>query len=190
MNNRFLKGLGAAAGAVALIAACTGSPAGSPGSSAAAGGAASDPGGQPSAAGGQAASGGGSGSAVSACSLLTAAEIQGVIGVPMKDGAPQTGNDEQSICNWDSQDDSQSITVGVIVQPYDDSLWTTMSSASAATAVSGLGEAAYKGYPHAGDLAIKQKGHEIDIAIVDFKDAQPKVDAADLALAKLVLSRV
>jgi hypothetical protein len=189
MNNRFLKGLGAAAGAVALIAACTGSPAGSPGSSAAAGGAASDPGGQPTAAGGQAASGGGT-SSISACSLLTAAEIQGAIGVPMKDGAPQTGNDEQSICNWDSQDDSQSITVGVIVQPYDDSLWTTMSSASAATAVSGLGEAAYKGYPHAGDLAIKQKGHEIDIAIVDFKDAQPKVDAADLALAKLVLSRV
>jgi len=65
-----------------------------------------------------------------------------------------------------------------------------MSSASAATAVSGLGEAAYKGYSHAGDLAIKQAGHEIDVAIIDFKDDQQKVDAAVLALAKLVLTRV
>ena len=65
-----------------------------------------------------------------------------------------------------------------------------MSSASNATAVSGLGEAAYKNYPHAGDLSIKQGGHEIDLGIVDFKDNQEKVDAAVLALAKLVLSRV
>ena len=65
-----------------------------------------------------------------------------------------------------------------------------MSSASLATPVSGIGEAAYKGIPHAGDLAIKQGGHEIDVAIMDFKDDQQKVDAANLALAKLVLSRV
>ena len=189
MNTRLDKRLGVAVATAVLMAACTASPAGSPGSSAAAGGAASDPGGQPST-GGQGPQGGGSVSSISACSLLTAAEIQNALGVPMKDGTPQTGNDEQTICEWESQDDSHPVNVEVIVQPYDDTLWTTMSSASAATAVSGLGEAAYKGYPHAGDVAIKQGGHEIDVAIVDFNDAAQKVDAADLALAKLVVSRV
>ena len=187
MNVRILKGVSAVVGAAALIAACTGSPAGSPGSSTAAGGGSSDPGGQASA-GGQTGGGGGD-SSMSGCSLLTPTEIQQALGVAVKTGTFQTGNPEQVNCEWDGQDDD-SLAVGVIVQPIDDSLWKTMSSASAATAVSGLGEAAYKGYPHAGDLTIKQGGHEIDLGIVDFKDNQEKVDAAALALAKLVLSRV
>ena len=193
MNARIVRGVGAAAGAAVLIAACTGSPAGSPGSSAAAGGAASDPGGRPSTGGqaansGQAANGGGAASSIAACSLLTPAEIQQALGVAVNGGTLQTGNDEQANCEWDNADSS--IAVGVIVQPYDDFLWKTMSSAQAATAVSGIGEAAYKGYPHAGDLSIKQGGHEIDIGIIDFTDAQPKIDAAALTFAKLVLSRI
>ena len=188
MTVRILKGVSAAFGAAALIAACTGSPAGSPGSSTAAGGAGSDPGVQASA-GGQTGQGGGGASSTDGCSLLTPAEIQQAIGAAVKAGTSQTGNPEQVNCDWEGQEDD-TLSVGVIVQPYDDTLWTTMSSASSATAVSGLGEAAYKGYPHAGDLAIKQGGHEIDVAIVDFKDDQAKVDAAVLALAKLVLARV
>ena len=187
MNARVVRGVSAVAGAVALVAACTGSPAGSPGSSAAAGGAASDPGGQPSPAG-QAGNGGGALSSIAACSLLTPAEINQALGVTVNAGTLQTGNDEQANCEWDNADSS--VAVGVIVQPYDDTLWKTMSSASAATAVSGLGEAAFKGFPHAGDLSIKQGGREIDIGIVDFKDDQGKIDAAALALAKLVLSRL
>jgi hypothetical protein len=188
MSVRIFKGVSAVVGAAALIAACTGSPAGSPGSSTAVGGGGSDPGGQASA-GSPAAQGGGGVSSMSGCSLLTPAEIQQAIGAAVKAGTFQTGNPEQTNCDWEGQDDD-TLSVGVNVQPYDDTLWTTMSSASAATAVSGLGEAAYKGYPHAGDLAIKQGGHEIDVAIVDFKDSQDKVDAAVLTLAKLVLSRV
>jgi len=187
MSIRILRGVSAVVGAAALIAACTGSPIGSPGSSTAAGGGDSNPGGQASA-GSQTAQGGGD-SSMSGCSLLTTAEIQEAIGAAVKAGTYQTGNPEQVNCEWDGQNDD-TLAVGVTVQPYDDSLWTTMSSASAATAVSGLGEAAYKGYPHAGDLAIKQAGHEIDVAIIDFKDDQQKVDAAVLALAKLVLARV
>ena len=187
MNARIVRGVSAVAGAAVLIAACSGSPAGSPGSSAAAGGGGSSPGDQP-ATGGRVANGGGSVSGISACSLLTPAEIQGALGATVNAGTLQTGNDEQANCEWDNADSS--IAVGVIVQPYDDTLWKTMSSAQAATPVSGIGEAAYKGYPHAGDLAIKQGGHEIDVAIADFADDQTKVDAAVLALAKLVLSRV
>jgi hypothetical protein len=128
-------------------------------------------------------------SSISACSLLTPAEIKQALGVAVKAGTALTSNPEQASCQWDGQDDD-TFTVAVVVQPYDDSLWTNMSSASLATPVSGIGEAAYKGIPHAGDLAIKQGGHEIDVAIIDFKDDQQKVDAANLALAKLVLSRV
>lgn len=188
MNVRILKGVSAVVGAAALIASCTGSPAGSPGSSTAAGGGGSDPGGQVSTAS-QAAQGGGGAASTDGCSLLTPAEIQQAIGAAVKAGTYQTGNPEQSNCDWEGQEDD-TLSVGVIVQPFDDNLWTAMSSASNATEVSGLGEAAYKGYPHAGDLTIKQGGHEIDVSIIDFKDDQQKVDAAVLALAKLVLARV
>lgn len=183
---RIASSVGAIAGAALLIAACTGSPAGSPGSSAAAGGAASDPGGQPSTAGSS--TGEGSVSSIAACSLLTPDEIQQALGVSVNSGTLQTGNDEQANCEWDNADSS--VAVGVIVQPYDDTLWSTMASAEAAKPVSGVGEAAFKGWPHAGDLSIKQGGHEIDIGIIDFKDDQQTVDAAALALGKLVLSRL
>ncbi len=187
MSTRIFRGVSAVVGAAALVAACSGSSIGSPGSSAVSGGGGSSPGVQASA-GAEATQAGGDAS-TSGCSLLTTAEIQQAIGAAVKAGTFQTGNPDQVNCEWDGQD-VDSLAVGVTVQPYDDSLWTTMSSASAATAVSGLGEAAYKGYPHAGDLAIKQAGHEIDVSIIDFKDDQQKVDAAVLALAKLVLSRL
>jgi hypothetical protein len=187
MSIRILKGVSAVVGAAALIAACSSAPAGSP-SASTTGVGGLDAGGQPSA-GGQVVQGGGDVSSISACSLLTPAEIKQALGVAVKAGTAQTGNPDQASCQWDGLDDD-TFTVGVVVQPYDDSLWTNMSSASLATPVSGIGEAAYKGIPHAGDLAIKQGGHEIDVAIIDFKDDQQKVDAANLALAKLVLSRV
>jgi Protein of unknown function (DUF3558) len=173
--------------AVAL-AACTGSASLPPASSTA--GAVGGQGSTSLPAASHAAANGGGVSSIDACSLLKPEEIQGALGPAMKPGQAQEGNGEQAICNWDSQDDSQSITVGVTVQPYDDSLWSMMISAPDASPVSGIGEAAYGGLPHAGDLAIKQNGREIDLAIIDFKDAQPKIDAADLALAKLVLSRL
>ena len=80
--------------------------------------------------------------------------------------------------------------VGLIVQDYDDTLWQTMSSSKQATPVSGIGEKAYKDYPHSGDLSVKQGGYEIDIGIVDFTDDNAKVDAAALTLMKLVLPQI
>ena len=73
---------------------------------------------------------------------------------------------------------------------YDDALWQSLSGSKLATQVSGLGEAAFKGMPHPGDISIKQGGYEIDIGIVDFTAEQQKVDAADLTFAHLVLSRL
>ena len=103
MSARIVRGLGAVVGTAALIAACTGSPGGSPGSSTAAGGGGSDPGGRASAAA-EATQAGGDVSAMSGCSLLTPAEIQQALGAAVKAGTFQTGNPEQVNCEWDGQD--------------------------------------------------------------------------------------
>jgi hypothetical protein len=75
------------------------------------------------------------------------------------------------------------------VATYDDALHT-QASARHAVPVSGLGEAAYKGYPHASYIFLKHDGHEIDVGVVDFKLAPPKVDGAAATFARLVLSRL
>ena len=126
---------------------------------------------------------------IDVCALLTPAEIQQTLGVAMKPGVKQT-TDNSSQCQWDSQDESDAVGVSVSVATYDDKLYHTMSSAQAAKPVSGFGEAAYKDYPHGGDIAIKHDGHEIDIGVVDFKLSNEKLDAAAATFAKLVLSRV
>jgi hypothetical protein len=169
--------------AALLLAACggatapTGTPAGGNG-----GGATSGPGST-----GQA--GGGSGvSGIKACQLLTTAEIQAALGAPMKDGVEQD-SDNQVDCEWDAQDESGP-SVSVTVQTYDDTLWQTMSQGENAKPISGFGDAAYTGFPHQGDIAIKDKGYEVDIGIVDFVHPEATIDAADQSLAKLVLSRL
>jgi hypothetical protein len=77
--------------------------------------------------------------------------------------------------------------VGLTIANYDDTLWQAGSSAGNSTAVPGIGDAAFKGWPHAGDLAIKYKGYEVDVAIIDFVASPDQVDMETLALAKLVL---
>src|SRR6476619_702042 len=120
---------------------------------------------------------GGDVSSIDACALLTPAEIRQALGVAMKPGMTQTTS-TSSQCQWDSQDESEAVGVSVSVATYDDVLFRTMSSSSKAVPLSGFGEAAFKGYPHAGDIAIKDKGHEIDVGVVDFKLAPAKVDGA------------
>lgn len=128
-------------------------------------------------------------SSIDACALLTPAEIQQALGVAMKPGVKQT-TDDSSECQWDSQDDGDAAGVSVSVATYDDKLFRTMSSAKAAVPVSGYGDAAYKDYPHGGDIAIKHDGHEIDIGVVDFKLKPEKLDEATAVFAKLVLTRL
>src|SRR6476659_9988713 len=132
---------------------------------------------------------GGDVSSIDACALLTPAEIRQALGVAMKPGMKQTTS-TSSQCQWDSQDESEAVGVSVSVATYDDVLFHTQASAKKAVPLSGLGESAYKGYPHAGDIFLKHDGHEIDVGVVDFKLAPPKVDAATPTLAKLVLSRL
>src|SRR5512143_2091261 len=104
---------------------------------------------------------------IDACSLLTPDEIKAALGVDMKAGVPQA-TDTQVECEWDSQKDSDAVGVSVSVNKYDDALWKALSSAGNAKPISGFGEAAFTGVPHAGDIAIKQGGYEIDLGIVDF----------------------
>ena len=133
--------------------------------------------------------GGGDVSSLDACALLTPAEIQQALGVAMKPGVKQTTS-TSSQCQWDSQDESEAVGVSVSVATYDDALFHTQASAKKAVPLSGLGEAAYKGYPHPGDIFLKHDGHEIDIGVVDFKLPPPKVEGAAAGFAKSVLSRL
>ena len=133
--------------------------------------------------------GGGDVSSLDACALLTPTEIQQALGVAMKPGVKQTTS-TSSQCQWDSQDESEAVGVSVSVATYDDALFHTQASAQKAVPLSGLGEAAYKGYPHAGDIFLKHDGHEIDVGVVDFKLPPPKVDSAAAGFAKSVLSRL
>jgi hypothetical protein len=133
--------------------------------------------------------GGGNVSSIDACALLSVAEIQQAVGVPMKPGVRQT-TDDSSQCQWDSQDDGDAVGVSVSVATYDDKLFTTMASAKAAVPVSGFGEKAYKDYPHGGDIAIKHDGHEIDIGVVNFKMSTAQLDGVAAGFAKLVLARL
>src|SRR3954454_21176496 len=123
-------------------------------------------------------------SSVDACALLTPAEIQQALGVAMKPGVKQTTS-TSSQCQWDSQDESEPVGVSVSVATYDDALFRTLASAKKAVPVSGLGESAFKDYPHSGDIMLKHDGHEIDIGVVDFKLATAQVDAAAATFAKL-----
>lgn len=133
------------------------------------------------------ATGGGDVLSINACTLLTASEINTALGVAVKAQAPQN-TDTQVECEWDSDDGTTGVSVSVAV--YDDAVWQTLSKAQNAKPVSGLGDAAFSGVPHSGDVAIKTKGYEVDLGIVDFSPDTAKVDAATLSLAKLVLSRL
>ena len=123
-----------------------------------------------------------------ACGLLTAEEIQQAVGFAVKPGVLQN-SDNQSDCEWaNAQDDSAS--VGLTVSAYDDFLWQTGSAASNSKPVSGIGDAAFKGWPTFADLTIKVKGYQVVVAIADFQAKQDAIDSANLAMAKLVLSRL
>lgn len=168
--------------AAALLAACAGS--GTPTATPAGGG-----GGTNAPGATNQSAGGGDVSSIKACSLLTPAEIQSALGVAMKDGVEQD-SDGQVSCNWDPQDDTEPTGVSVTVATYDDTIWQTFSKAQGATPVSGFGEAAFSGYPHDGDLWIKQGGFQINVGIVYFGTDQAKVAAADSTFANLVLGRL
>ena len=179
------------AAAIVLIGACT--SASSPGGSDAAPSSARGPSAGDAA---SAATGGGNESAPSAagdpttnaCGFLTVEEIQQATGISVGPGVLQN-SDNQSDCEWGStQSDSQS--VGLTVSKYDDFLWQTASSATSSTPVSGIGDAAFKGWPVSSDLTIKVKGYQVVMAIADFNATNDAIDAADLAMAKLVLSRI
>ncbi len=102
-------------------------------------------------------------------------------------GAVQN-SDGQTDCEWTSADGSSS--VGLTISNYDDNLFKTGASAGISTAVSGIGDAAFKGWPHAGDLTIKYKNYQVAVAVIDFKAAPAKVDAETLSLAQLVLPKL
>jgi hypothetical protein len=134
--------------------------------------------------------GGGNASAIKACDLLTLDDIKQATGATMTAGKLQTTNSQAS-CDWSSADDSSGASgVGVIVQDFDNALWQNMSASPHAVPVAGVGEQAFKGVPHSGDLSVKKGKYEVDVAIVDFKHDNATVDAATLKLMNLVLARL
>ena len=135
-------------------------------------------------------SGGGNASAIKACDLLTLDEIKQATGASMDAGKLQT-TDTQASCDWSSPDGSSGASgVGIIIQNFDKVLWQNMTASTLAVPVTGVGEQAFKGYPHSGDLSVKKGNYEVDVGIVDFKHDNATVDAATLKLMNLVLSRL
>lgn len=138
----------------------------------------------------QAAPGAGGASAIKACDLLTLEEIKEATGAVMGPGQLQT-TDTQASCDWSSLDASSGASgVGVIVHDFDNVLWQAMTASQQAVPVTGVGEQAYKGYPHSGDLSVRKGKYEVDVGIVDFKHDNATVDAAALKLMNLVLARL
>jgi hypothetical protein len=176
------------AAVILLVAACGGGSTASP----AGGGGVAPSSGAPAAngdaSGAPAANGGSTAGSLNACDLLTADQIKGIVGWPVQAGVLQQ-TDTQTDCEWAAQA-SDGGSVGLIVADFDDTLWQAGAAAGSSTAVPGIGDAAYKGWPHAGDLNIKVDGYQISVAIIDFTAAADKVDAEDLALAKLVLPKL
>jgi hypothetical protein len=171
--------------AVALVAAsCAG---GSSASSGNGGGGGGTPG---VGGGGGNGPGGGGISKVDACSLLTPADIQQATGVAVKAGANQD-SDVVKQCEWDPQDGSQTLTVGITVRAFDPDQWKVVAEFPHAASVSGLGDAAYKDSPLQGDLSVKAKGYELDLGIVNFSTkSQTDIDQANVVLMNLVLPRL
>src|SRR5262245_36910935 len=138
----------------------------------------------------RAAAAAGGAAAIKACDLLTLEEIKQATGAAMSAGQLQT-TDTQASCDWSSSDDSSGASgVGVSVQDFDNALWQTLSASKNAEPVTGVGEQAFKGFPHKGDLSVKKGKYEVDVGIVDFKHDNATVDAAALHLMNTVLSRL
>lgn len=167
---------------VLLAAACSGGPAATNGA------AGSNAPGSTVAAGG---GGGGNGdlSRVDACALLTPAEIQQVIGVAVGDGINQDSNIVKQ-CEWDTTDATSSASVGLTVRTFTNEDWQTILAFPNATAVSGMGEEAYRNSPITGDLSVKQHGYEIDMALFGAANTQAQTDQFTDSLMKLVLTRL
>ena len=124
----------------------------------------------------------------SACGLLSQAEIQHIIGSPVVAGLEQD-TDTQVGCDW-NETSATSPSAGITVAIYDDSLWQAGSQAGISTAVSGIGDAAFKGWPTPGALNVKVKGYMVTVGVTDFTKDESLVDPESLALAQLVLSRL
>ena len=179
-----------AAVAVLVLSACsTSAPGGSdaapssargPAVSAAAGGSSGDSSAPAAAAGGD--------PTTNACGLLTVDEIKQAVGFAVNPGVLQN-SDNQSDCEWASTQ-SDTASVGLTVSTYDDFMWQTGSSAGNSKQVSGIGDAAFKGWPTFADLSVKAKGYQVVLAIADFQAKQDAIDSENLALAKLVLPRL
>lgn len=125
---------------------------------------------------------------VDACSLLTPAQIQQVLGVSFSAGVNQD-SDVVRQCEWDQQGGTPLLTVGITVRAFDQSNWQILDQFPHAVAVSGLGDAAYSGSPLKGDLSVKYKGYEIDLGTVNFSTkSDAEIDKANVSLMKLILA--
>ena len=184
---RLRVGMFAVMMAIALVAAaCAGGSPASSGNGGSGGGTPAGGGGG----GGGSTSGGSDISKVDACSLLTPSDIQQVTGVAVNAGVNQD-SDIVKQCEWDPQDALKPLTVGISVRAFDPDQWQVLTEFPHAASVSGLGDAAYKGSPLEGDLSVKAKGYELDLAIVDFStQTQAEIDQANVELMKLVLPRL
>ena len=167
-----------------LLAACTGGGV-APSPSGAANPASQAPASVAPAGGG---GGGGDAGALNACDYLTPDQIATAIGWPVSAGVVQN-SEGQTDCEWDASSSAGS-AVGLTIANYDDVIWQAGASAGNSSPVSGIGDAAYKGWPTRPALNIKTKGYIVTIGVIDFDSPDANIDAEDLTLANLVLPQL
>ena len=68
----------------------------------------------------------------------------------------------------------------IILAIYEDSLWQAGSQSAQSTTVSGIGDAAFKGWPTPGTLNVKVKGYMVTVGVTDFNKAVSLVDPESL----------
>lgn len=168
----------ASTAALSLIAAC--------GSSGSTSSSVANSGGSAAAAGNTAGSSGGSGAQVDLCTVLTTAQIQQAIGVPV---GPGKKSDEPSVgCGWiDPNSGNNSSVVLLYVDPmiYQGSKKANGQNGITLTPVSGLGDEAYLESlaPNAKPLLLMKKGSLVVSLSTDIRangsgDTDPAKDAA------------
>lgn len=137
------------------------------------------------------------GSAADACAVLTPAEIEAELGVPMKEGVlDEFGGGSAADCTWESEDPTKGASVLVTIEPFDATTWELYFKLGTedlpTVQLPGIGdEAVLVGGTILGGLVAVHKGSTLaEIQVLGVFLDQDVVEAAREPLARIVASRI
>lgn len=137
--------------------------------------------------------GGGGGEAVrsiDACSLLTAAEIEQHLGKPVREGQHSSVSGNAVGCEWLALAQADGVSVTVTITVFDPDVWAIQKAASGVEPVAGLGDEALRGWVTQDLLSIRKGNLAVDFAAISVFGERTATMAAQLELARLLVSRL